>query len=194
MSVVFAFFLNSCIAAGTGTYGYNYSNPYSQGYSDGYQAGYFQSPDGYWYAPNIIYLDYNGSYYRNGKIYKYYRYNNQQNVIISPRITQNQIVNPPINNQNPPIRNQNPPIRPNPRTQNPRIRPQIPNLPRNQYPNSSGNENPKPRNPIPNNPENQNPQSGNPIPNSPRNENPVINDLPKQQPEVRAQENGGFRR
>lgn len=77
----FAISLVSCMSA---TDAYNYNNPYSQGYSDGYRDGYYQSPDGLWYAPNVIYLDNNGSYYRNGTIYKS-RSRTRNNVIISPR-------------------------------------------------------------------------------------------------------------
>jgi len=79
---VLAIALTSCIAT-TATDSYGYNDNYSQGYSDGYRDGYYQSPDGYWYAPNAVYLDYNNNYYRNGVVYTSGR--RSQNVIISPR-------------------------------------------------------------------------------------------------------------
>lgn len=75
--------LTSCIAT-TGSDSYAYNDNYSQGYSDGYRDGYYQSPDGYWYAPNVVYLDYNNNYYRNGTVYNSGS-RNRRNVIISPR-------------------------------------------------------------------------------------------------------------
>ncbi|MCG2793250.1 MAG: hypothetical protein L6262_06875 [Weeksellaceae bacterium] len=74
--------------------GYAANDPYSQGYSDGYRDGYYQSPDGFWYAPNVVYLDYNNNYYRNGVVYNT-RNVNRTNVIISPKRSslQNQIPN-----------------------------------------------------------------------------------------------------
>ena len=81
IATILAVSLTSCMAA---TDAYSYNDPYSQGYSDGYRAGYYQSPDGYWYAPNVVYLDNNGSFYRNGTIYNS-RSNVRNHVIISPR-------------------------------------------------------------------------------------------------------------
>lgn len=78
----FAMIMVSCVAA-TDSYSYN-NDPYSMGYSDGYRDGYYQSPDGYWYAPNVVYLDYNNNYYRNGAIYKS-NSRLRNNIIISPR-------------------------------------------------------------------------------------------------------------
>lgn len=81
IAAFFALILTSCMAA---TDAYSYNDRYSQGYSDGYRAGYYQSPDGYWYAPNVVYLDNNGSFYRNGVVYNS-RSNVRNNVIISPK-------------------------------------------------------------------------------------------------------------
>ncbi|WP_333853845.1 hypothetical protein [Epilithonimonas sp.] len=78
----FAMSMVSCVAA-TDSYSYN-NDPYSMGYSDGYRDGYYQSPDGYWYAPNVVYLDYNNNYYRNGAIYKS-NSRLRNNIVISPK-------------------------------------------------------------------------------------------------------------
>ncbi|GGG65436.1 hypothetical protein [Epilithonimonas arachidiradicis] len=77
----FAMTMVSCVAA---TDSYSYNDPYSMGYSDGYRDGYYQSPDGYWYAPNVVYLDYNNNYYRNGALYKS-NSRLRNNIVISPK-------------------------------------------------------------------------------------------------------------
>lgn len=79
---VIAISLASCMPT-SGVYASN-NDPYSQGYSDGYRDGYYQSPDGYWYAPNSVYLDYNNNYYRNGVVYNTSN-RNRGNIIISPK-------------------------------------------------------------------------------------------------------------
>lgn len=79
--VTLALTMVSCVA---GTSSYAYNDPYSEGYSDGYRDGYFRSPDGYWYAPNVVYLDNNNNYYRNGAIYNS-RNRLSNNLIISPK-------------------------------------------------------------------------------------------------------------
>ncbi|MNK48719.1 hypothetical protein D3C87_675550 [compost metagenome] len=79
---VIAFTMVSCMT-NSGAYANNY-DPYSQGYSNGYIDGYHQSPDGFWYAPNVVYLDNNNNYYRNGAVYNS-RSNSRNNVVISPR-------------------------------------------------------------------------------------------------------------
>ena len=115
----FALSLVSCIAA---TNGYD---SYSQGYSDGYIDGYYQSPDGYWYAPNVVYLDYNGSYYQNGQIYQQ-RLRSRDNIIVSPKNNnypgRKSSVRKPIPNQNQPYHNQPNQNQPN---QNPRNTPSM---------------------------------------------------------------------
>lgn len=73
----------SCVAT-SDAYAYNNNDPYYMGYSDGYRDGYFQSPDGFWYAPNVVYLDNNNNYYRNGAIYNS-RSRTRNTVVISPR-------------------------------------------------------------------------------------------------------------
>jgi len=77
-----AFTMVSCMTA-SDTYAYS-NNPYSQGYSDGYRDGYYQSPDGYWYAPNVVYLDNNNNYYRNGAVYNS-NSRLRNNIVISPK-------------------------------------------------------------------------------------------------------------
>ena len=79
---VIAFTMVSCMTT-SDAYAYN-NDPYSQGYSDGYRDGYYQSPDGFWYAPNVVYLDNNNNYYRNGAVYNS-RSKGRNNVVISPR-------------------------------------------------------------------------------------------------------------
>lgn len=91
VTIVFALVTLSMISCLATSDNYRYQNSgsnrnndqYYQGFSDGYRAGYYQSPDGYWYAPNVIYLDNNGSYYRNGRTYN--SRNSRDNVIISPK-------------------------------------------------------------------------------------------------------------
>ena len=79
---VIAFTMFSCMTT-SDVYAYN-NDPYSQGYSDGYRDGYYQSPDGFWYAPNVVYLDNNNNYYRNGAVYNS-RTRTRNNVVISPK-------------------------------------------------------------------------------------------------------------
>lgn len=79
---VIAFTMVSCMTT-SDAYAYN-NDPYSQGYSDGYRDGYYQSPDGFWYAPNVVYLDNNNNYYRNGAVYNS-RTRTRNNVVISPK-------------------------------------------------------------------------------------------------------------
>ena len=74
--------LMSCMAT-TASDNYAYNDTYSQGYSDGYIDGYYRSPDGIWYAPNVVYLDNNNNYYRNGAVYNSGSRN--KNMIISPK-------------------------------------------------------------------------------------------------------------
>jgi len=81
LAAAVAITFTSCMAT-NGNYAYN--DPYSQGYSDGYMDGYYRSPDGYWYAPNVVYLDNNGSYYRNGSVYNS-RSRLSNNIVISPK-------------------------------------------------------------------------------------------------------------
>lgn len=85
--------LMSCLATPenyrySGNSGYRNNNQYYQGFSDGYRAGYFQSPDGFYYAPDVVYLDNNGRYYRNGSTYNS-RNAMRGNVIISPKRNSN---------------------------------------------------------------------------------------------------------
>lgn len=82
LPTIIAFTMVSCMTT-SNPYAYN-NDPYSQGYSDGYRDGYYQSPDGYWYAPNAVYLDYNNNYYRNGAVYSSSN-RNRGNIIISPK-------------------------------------------------------------------------------------------------------------
>ncbi|WP_125202792.1 hypothetical protein [Chryseobacterium sp. SC28] len=86
-----SFVVFSCTTSGGG---YAAADPYSQGFSDGYRAGYYQSPDGFWYAPNVVYLDYNNNYYQNGVVYVP-KNRNRTTVIVSPKrnYLQNQIPN-----------------------------------------------------------------------------------------------------
>lgn len=96
--------LMSCMAT-TATDSYGYNDSYNQGYSNGYMDGYYRSPDGNWYAPGIIYSDYNGNSYRNGNVY---RYNNTSNNNSQRSVQRNAIkVQPQINTNPSGIRTQN---------------------------------------------------------------------------------------
>ena len=70
--------LVSCMAT-TAPTNYGYSDSYNQGYSNGYIDGYYRSPDGNYYAPNVVYSDYNGNSYRNGNVYRTAKNRNRNN-------------------------------------------------------------------------------------------------------------------
>lgn len=67
--------LMSCMGSATQDHN-GYKGSDDQTYSNTYVDGYYRSPDGYWYAPGIIYSDSKGKSYRNGHIY---RSNNSRN-------------------------------------------------------------------------------------------------------------------
>lgn len=71
--------LMSCMAT-TAPDNYGYNDSYNQGYSNGYIDGYYRSPDGNYYAPNVVYSDYNGNSYRNGNVYRTTTSRNQNNM------------------------------------------------------------------------------------------------------------------